>query len=93
MVDALADPPCEVLRRGVAIEDIVQTGVVELALYEVFDVTEVRDHSVAVQLLGTTADGNDPVMAVQIGAFALVVQLQAMSRRDGKCLFYVIHCG
>ena len=66
---------------------------VETFLYKSLDVGEVYHHSVAVQFARLAINGDDPVVAMQVLTLALVRELKAMTRRDFKSLFNVIHNG
>jgi hypothetical protein len=56
-----------------------------------FDVGKVYYHTITIQLFGFTIDGNDPVMSMQISAFAFIGQPQTVGCRYFQLFFYVIH--
>jgi len=54
-------------------------AVVELRCDARLYVGEILDHSVGVQLLGLTGHCDYPVVAVEVGAFARIVQAEAVA--------------
>ena len=87
----LLAPVGDILGRGIAayhvVDDLVVESVDDLAL----DLGEVHHHTVMVQLLGLAIDSDLPVVTMQLGAFAGVIQFQTMGPGDFNMLGYVIH--
>lgn len=76
----VGDPSGQVLRRGVKVEHLVQVTVVQLVLDEFLDMAEIDDHAVIVQLFCLAIDDGNPVMAVQVAAFAFIVEFQLVGK-------------
>ena len=89
--DLLLAPVGDILGRGIAayhvVDDLVVESVDDLAL----DLGEVHHHTVMVQLLGLAIDSDLPVVTMQLGALAGVVQLQLVGTRDFNMFLYVVH--
>jgi hypothetical protein len=89
--DLLLAPVGDILGRGIAayhiIDDLVVESVDDLAL----DLGEVHHHTVMVQLLGLAIDSDLPVVTMQLGALARVIQFQSVSARDFYMFLYVVH--
>ena len=69
----------QVLSRRVEIEHLVDVGMVNLAVDHLFDQGEVAHHAVAVELLSTAIHVDLPVVAVQVLALALVIEIKLMA--------------
>lgn len=96
-VDAVAvrglftDPSGYVLGRRVEGEEFVEISVVKIGGDAFLDVAEINHHTVGVKFLCPAVDGDNPVMAVQTGAFALVGQIEAVTACKFKTFADIIH--
>ena len=79
--DGIHNPLGQVLGRRVEIQDLIDVGVVNLAVNQTFDFGEVAHHPVAVELLATAIHVDLPVMAMQVLAFALVIEVKLVAGR------------
>lgn len=52
---------------------------VELPHHCAFDISKIGHHAVAVELFGSAMHGDNPIMSMQLSAFALVVEAKAMA--------------
>ena len=77
--DGIHNPLGQVLGRRVEIQDLIDVGVVNLAVNQTFDFGEVAHHPVAVELLATAIHVNLPVVAMQVLALALIVEVKLMA--------------
>ena len=68
-----------VLGRRVEVEDIIDIGMVDLAMNQTFNLGKIAHHAIAVELFTTAIDVDLPVVAVQVLAFALVVEVKLMT--------------
>ena len=84
-------PAGDVLCRGVAGKHFVQVPVVQLMLHLFFDVGEVGHHAVSVQFAGAAMNSDDPVVAVQVFAFAGIGESQAVGGGDLHAFDDCIH--
>lgn len=87
----LANPACEVLGGGIEWHYLVDGLVVEAVHDAALDVGEVGDHAVGVEGFGAAVDGDDPVVAVEDGAFALVVELKIVAGGYFETFLDVVH--
>ena len=87
----LGTPASYVLRRWIKWQHFVQHLMVEHALDAMLYLTEIHHHAIFIQFLRPTINRDFPIMSVQMPAFALIVELQPMSRRYFDGLFYIIH--
>ena len=89
--DLLLAPVGDILGRGIAayhvVDDLVVESVDDLAL----NLGEVHHHAVMVQLLGLAIDSDLPIVAVQLGALARIIQFQAVGPGDFNMFLYVVH--
>ena len=85
------NPAGQVLGRRVEIEHLVQVAVVDLPVDQSLDLGEVAHHAVAVQFLGTAIDVDLPVVAVEVLALALVIEVQLVAGGYFKGFADVIH--
>ena len=67
------------LGRRVEVADIFDVGMVDLAMNQALDLGEVTHHTIAVELFTTAIDVDFPIVAVQVLAFALVVEIKLMA--------------
>ena len=70
----VADPPGDILCRGIDVQYFVDILVVKSLFYDFLDMREVRHHAVLVKLFCFAINHDDPVVAMQLFAFALVRQ-------------------
>ena len=88
----VAYPAGNIFGCGVEGQHFVEVGVVQSVHHRAFDVRKVGDHAVGVQLGRTAVHGDYPIVPVCIGAFAVVGQRQAVSRRYFESFCEIIHC-
>ena len=81
----------KVLCRWVEVEHLVDVGMVDLAVDQFFDQGEVAHHAVAVELFGSAIHVDFPVMAMQVLAFAFIVEIELVASGDFEGFSYVIH--
>ena len=86
-----ADMAGDVLGGGIERKLVVEARMVEVVDHDALDFREIRHHAVVVQLPGTAMHGHNPVVAVEVAAFALVVEFEAVGRRYFETFGYVIH--
>ena len=60
-------------------------------LYLPFYLSKVNHHPIAVQLAATAEDGDNPIVTVQLGALAVVVEHQAVAGRHLNSFLNVVH--
>ena len=77
--DSIHNPLGQVLSRRVEVQDLIDIGVVDLAVNQTFDFGEIAHHAIAVELLATAIHVNLPVVAMQVLAFALIVEVKLMA--------------
>jgi len=70
MVHLVADPLCYILGGGIKGEKFIEIAMVKIAMYMFLDRGEVDNHAVGIQFTGLAMDGYNPVVTVQITAFA-----------------------
>ncbi len=87
----LAYPAGDVFGRRVERHDIVQTGVVERLHDRALDVGEVGDHAVCIKFHGSAVYGYDPIVAVEAGALAFVVERKTVCGGYFNAFCDVIH--
>ena len=87
----VAHPLGDVLGCRVARKHFVEVDVVKLRCDAPGDFLIVNNHSVGVQLLGFAVNCDDPIVTMQLAAFAGIGQLEAMAGRDDQTFAYVIH--
>jgi hypothetical protein len=87
----VANPFGDILRRRVDIQYIVDILMVECVFDHAFDMCEIGHHAVLAQFFRLAINDNNPVMAVQRLALALVRQIQVMRRRNLYSFFYEKH--
>ena len=81
MRDAAAHPARDVFGRGVEREDIVQVLMVQLVGNQPLDMAEVRHHAILVEYFRPAINRDNPVVPVQVRAFAFVGKAQAVRGR------------
>ena len=74
------NPLSQVLRRRIEVQDLVEVRMVNLAVDQAFDFGEVAYHAVVVQLFGAAIHVDLPVVAMEILAFALIVEVELVAR-------------
>ena len=77
--DGVDNPFGQVLSRRIEVQHLVDVGMVDLAVNQALDLGEVAHHAVAVELLATAIHVDLPVVAMQVLAFALVVEVKLMA--------------
>ena len=77
--DSVHNPFGQVLSGGIEVQHIVEVGMVNLPMNQPFDFREVAHHPVAVELLATAIHINLPVVAMQVLALALIVEVKLMA--------------
>ena len=82
--DGVDNPLGQVLSRRVEVQHLIDVGMVDLgmvdlAVYQALDLGEIAHHAVAVELLATAIHIDLPVVAMQVLAFALIVEIKLMA--------------
>ena len=77
--DGVDNPLGQVLGRRVEVQHFVDVGMVDLAVYQALDLGEIAHHAIAIELFGTTKHIDLPVVAMQVLAFALIVEIKLMA--------------
>ena len=77
--DSVDNPFGYVLGRRVEVEDIIDVGMVDLAVNQAFDLGEIAHHAITIELFTPAIDVDFPIVAVQVLAFALVVEVKLMT--------------
>ena len=77
--DSIHNPLGQVLSRRIKVQDLIDIGMVNLTVNQTFDFGEIAHHAIAVELFGTAIHIDFPVVAMQVLAFALVVEVKLMA--------------
>ena len=77
--DGVDNPLGQVLGRRVEVQHLVDVGMVNLAVYQALDFGEIAHHAVAVKLFGPAIHIDLPVVAMQVLALALIVEIKLMA--------------
>jgi hypothetical protein len=77
--DSVDNPLGQVLGRRVEVQHLIDVGMVDLAVYQALDLGEIAHHAVAVKLLGSAIHIDLPVVAMQVLAFALIVEIKLVA--------------
>ena len=77
--DSVDNPLGQVLGRRIEVQHLVDVGMVDLAVNQALDLGEVAHHAVAVELFGTAIHIDLPVVAMQVLAFALIVEIKLVT--------------
>ena len=91
VLHVVANPAGDIFRRRVDVQHFVDVLVVKGIFDYFLDMREIRHHAVCIQFFRLAIDDDDPVMTMQVLAFALVTQHEIMRRGNLYSLFYVIH--
>ena len=91
--DSVDNPFGQVLGSRIEVKDLVDVGMVDLAVYQALDLGKVAHHAVAVQLLGAAIHIHFPIVAVQVLALAFVVEVELVAGGDLQGFSHVIHDG
>ena len=77
--DGIHNPFGQILGCRIEVQDFVDIGMVDLSVYQALDFGEVAHHAIAVELFGTAIHIDLPVVAMQVLAFALIVEIKLMA--------------
>ena len=77
--DSIHNPLGQVLSRRIKVQHLVDVGMVNLSVNQSLDLREIANHAIAVKLLGSAIHVNLPVVAMQVLAFALIVEVKLMA--------------
>ena len=77
--DSIHNPFGQILRRRIEVQDLIDIGVVDLAVNQTFDFGEIAHHAIAVKLFSAAIHIDLPVVAMQVLAFALIVEIKLMA--------------
>ena len=77
--DSVDNPLGQVLGRRVEVQNLIDVGMVNLAVNQSLDLGEVADHAIAVKLFGPAIHIDFPVVAMQVLTFALIVEIKLMA--------------
>lgn len=89
--DGIHNPLGQVLGRRVEVQHFIDIGMIYLSVNQALNLSEVAHHAVAVKFLGTAIHIDLPVVAVQVLAFALIVEVKLMAGGDFEGFSDVIH--
>ena len=79
--DGIHNPLGQILCSWIEIQDLIDVGMVDLAVNQSLDLGEVAHHAVAVELLAATIHIDFPVVAVQVLALALIIEVELVAGR------------
>ena len=68
-----------ILGRRIEVEDIIDVGMVDLAMNQTLDFGKIAHHAIAVELFTTAIHVDLPVVAMQVLAFALIVEIKLVT--------------
>ena len=77
--DGIHNPLGQVLSRWVEIQDLIDIGVVNLAVNQALNLGEIAHHTIAVKLFSAAIHIDLPVVAMQVLALALIVEVKLMA--------------
>ena len=77
--DSVDNPLGQVLGSRVEVQHLVDVGMVNLSVNQTFDFGKIAHHAIAVKFLGAAIHIDFPVVAVQVLAFALIVEVKLMA--------------
>ena len=77
--DSIHNPLGQVLGRRIEVQDLIDVGMVDLAVNESLDLGEVAYHTIAVELCSAAIHIDFPIVAVKVLAFALVVEVELVA--------------
>ena len=89
--DGVDNPFSQILGSRVEIQHFVEVRVIDLSMDQALDLGEVAHHAVVVQLLGAAIHIHLPVMAMQVLALALIVEIKLMAGGYFQGFSDVIH--
>ena len=77
--DGIHNPLGQIFRRWVEVQDLIDIGVVDLAVNQAFDFGEIAHHAIAVEFLATAIHVDFPVVAMQVLALTLIIEIKLMA--------------
>ena len=77
--NGIHNPFGQILRRRIEVQHLVDISVVDFTMNQTFDFGEIAHHAIAVELLATAIHVNLPVVAMQVLALALIVEVKLMA--------------
>ena len=77
--DSVDNPFGEVLGCWIEVQNLIKVGMIYLSVNQAFDFGEVTHHAVVIQFLSAAIHVHFPVVAVEVLAFALVVEVELMA--------------
>lgn len=89
--DGVNNPLGDVFCGRIERQNVIEIGVVEFAVDLLFDVLKVAHHAVCIEFSSLAVYGNNPVVAVNVGALAFVGKVEVMRPCDFHSLLNVIH--
>ena len=77
--NSVDNPFGQVFGRRIEVKDLVDVGMVNLAVYQALDLGEVAHHAIAVKFLGSAKHIDLPIVAMQVLALALIVEIKLVT--------------
>jgi hypothetical protein len=76
----IAYPTSDILGRGIDLQHFVDILMIKRFFYNTLDMGKIGDHTILVECCGFAIDSHYKIMTVQSFAFALITQVEIMSR-------------
>jgi hypothetical protein len=77
--DGIHNPLSQVLGCRIEVQDFVDIGMVDLSVYQALNLGKIAHHAIAVELLATAIHVDLPVVAMQVLALALIIEIKLMA--------------
>ena len=77
--DSVDNPLGQILGCRIEIQDLIDVGMVNLTVNQALNLGEVAHHAIAVELFGTAIHIDLPVVAMQVLALALIVEIKLVT--------------
>jgi hypothetical protein len=77
--DGIHNPLSQILGSRIEVKYLIYIGMVDLAVNQALNLGEIAHHAIAVKLFSTAIDVNLPIVAMQVLALALVVEIELMA--------------
>ena len=77
--NGIHNPLGQVLGCRIEVKDLIDVSMVDLAMDQTLDFGEIANHAIAVELFGTAIHIDLPVVAMQVLAFALIVEIKLVT--------------
>ena len=77
--DSVNNPFGQILSGRIEVQYLVDVGMVNLTVYQTLDLSKIAHHAIAVEFLTTAIHVDFPVVAMQVLALALIVEVKLMA--------------